>query len=72
MFRYLGGVTEVSYALGALGSLGLSWAVLSQSAGVFDLPMLGTYINWSCSVLSGTSHSKSFALRSSYGARRDT
>jgi hypothetical protein len=35
-------VTEVSYALGALCSLGLSWAVLSQSAGVFKLPM---YVN---------------------------
>jgi hypothetical protein len=39
MFRYLGVVTEVSSALCALCYLGLSWAVLSQSAGVFDLRM---------------------------------
>jgi hypothetical protein len=39
MFRYWGRVTEVSYALSALCSLRLSWAVLSQSAEVFEMLM---------------------------------
>ena len=33
----MGGMIKVSYALGALGSLGLSLAVLSQTAGLFKI-----------------------------------
>jgi hypothetical protein len=72
MFRYWGGVTEVSCALGALCSLGLSWAALSQSAEVFEMPMAHGPFTLHCTTPNHTRwHLTTNFLWDTNGARQD-